>query len=396
MFSHSSKLRQLLSIVLCCAAFSIYFALPALGVPKSVPLWEYNTINDRWLGAVIVPDDPPGWEGKIPQSEIKKIREAGELINKFAFKLYPLMAADIEGNILFSPYNLAMTLIREYEGADGRTKRELKKILAINGGLVKNFAHLDEIIKKTPEDRGEFYSAGENTYFKSDWEFPFYNYEEWYKLTEMTKSDFHKPNGEIQTIGIMYQYQRVKYYEDDAVKSFEFPFVDRYYSYIIILPKSRRDERRVGETLTYEKYLSLISKQKDRNLIVRIVDTKINSQYSFDNWLDILGVSRVEKGKLKQKNVINIYGGEQSRAVRTFWDTCFISGPAIRVNAFGETGQPSPHIYEGWDKLYNFNVDKKFFPTHSFIYFIVDNRSGAILLMGRYCGREQNENILSW
>lgn len=131
---HHKGLKLLLSIVLCCAAFSTYFALPALGVPKSVPLWAHDKIDSRWCGASSVPDEPPGWEGKIPQSEIKKIRESGELINKFAFKLYPLMAADIEGNILFSPYNLTMTLIREYEGADGRTKRELKKILAINSG----------------------------------------------------------------------------------------------------------------------------------------------------------------------------------------------------------------------------------------------------------------------
>ena len=38
----------------------------------------------------------------------------------------------------------------------------------------------------------------------------------------------------------------------------------------------------------------------------------------------------------------------------------------------------------------------QFYPLSPYLYFIVDNRSGAILLMGRYCGREQNENILSW
>ncbi|WP_455600275.1 serpin family protein, partial [Cloacibacillus sp.] len=241
-------------------------------------------------------------------------------------------------------------------------------------------------------------------YFKSDWEFPFYNYEEWYKFTKTTKFDFHKPNSEIQTIGIMSQYQRVKYYEDSAVKSFEFPFVDRYYSYVIILPKNIWGVRQMEKTLTYKRYLALLSKQKDRNLMVRIVDTKVTSKYCFDSWLNILGVNGVGEDELNQKNIINLYGGKQSRAVETSWNTMNFMTGFPPINAFGESEEKYNASVEEWYAMVkkskeqaekSYNVEKNFYPLSPYLYFIVDNRSGAILLMGRYCGREQNENILS-
>lgn len=363
MLSHNDKLRRLLLIFLCALAFGARFAAPAIGVvPYSV---HWKRVDSRWKrGEGYVPDEPPGWKGKISQSDITKIRKAGASINKFAFELYPLMAADAGGNVLFSPYNLAMTLIEEYKEANKKTRRELKKALFLYSGALDDFTLLAGIIQETPEDRGDFRSDSAKTYFKSDWEFPFYNYEEWYKLGAAYK--FRKPSGKTEPLKVMEQSQRLKYYEDDRVKSFEFPFVDRYYSYIIILPKDGWDERRIRETLTYKKYLSLLSKQKDKNLFVSIVDTKITSRYDFSGWLNSLGIKGVKEDKLKQENIIDIYGGEQSRAVMTRWSTRFFYGPMSR---------------EELKKLYPFNVDYNFSPTSPFVYFIVDNRSGAILLI---------------
>ncbi|MEG1912736.1 MAG: serpin family protein [Cloacibacillus sp.] len=408
MFLPNKKQRRLLSVIMLVLYFLALggaFVTPALSVPKSVPSWKWNQIQSRWMrGEVYVPDEPPGWEGKISQSDIKKIRRAGVSINKFAFKLYPLMAGDAEGNILFSPYNLAMTLVQEYRSADRKTRRELKRALSINGDSIDDFALLAQIIEDTPEDRGDFCSDGKDVFFKSDWEFPFNNYEEDFK-TSLERADFYKPNGELQSIDIMFQDQRLKYYENSTIKSFEFPFVDRYYSYIILLPREGWDERRMRDTLNYKKYLSLLSKQTDKNLIVRIVDTKITSQYDFSSWLNTLGIKGGEREKLKQKNVINIYGGEQSRAVNTFWSTMLIRGTRAFYAAFAHPPL-SPQEIEKIEKLikkdqedlkkeYPYNLDGGFYPTHPFVYFIVDNRSGAILLMGRYCGKEDSPNIVS-
>lgn len=409
MFLSNKKQRRLLSVImlaLCFLALGGAFAAPALSVPKSVPSWKWNQIQSRWMrGEVYVPDEPPGWEGKISQSDIEKIRRAGVSINKFAFKLYPLMAGDAEGNILFSPYNLAMTLVQEYRSADRKTRRELKRALSINGDSIDDFALLAQIIEDTPEDRGDFCLNGDEVFFKSDWEFPFYNYEEDYFRTSLERADFYKPNGEVQCIDIMFQHQRLKYYENSSIKSFEFPFVDRYYSYIILLPREGWDERRMRDTLSYKKYLSLLSKQTDKNLIVRIADTKITSQYDFSNWLNTLGIKGVKREKLKQKNVINIYGGEQSRAVDTSWSTMRIRGSRAFFAGFVFPGDPPPSQQkiekmieedrESRKTMYPFNLDGKFYPTHPFVYFIVDNRSGAILLMGRYCGKEDSPNIVS-
>ncbi|MDO5114765.1 MAG: serpin family protein [Synergistaceae bacterium] len=353
-------------------------------------------------GEVYVPDEPPGWEGKISQSDIKKIRMAGVSINRFAFDLYPLMAADIRGNILFSPYNLVMTLVNEYKAANERTRGKLRRVLRIDGSSIKNFALLDRIIKNTPEDRGEVNFDGKKTYFKADWEFPFYNYEWIFKIAGAAKPRFYKADGEICTVDIMKQNQRLKYYEDERIKSFEFPFVDRYYSYIIILPKRQSGVRGVEISMSYEKYLDLLAKQADKNLEVQIVDTKITALYDFSCWLNTLGINGLKGEKLEQKSVLDIYGGEQSRAVETRWPPFSIINGRFMIVPPGTP--PSPQEIEKRrkeeqerreERNKRYNVDRNFYPTHPFVYFIVDNRSGAILLMGRYCGKEDSPNIVS-
>ncbi|MCD8163749.1 MAG: hypothetical protein LUE09_10070 [Synergistaceae bacterium] len=299
------------------------------------------------------------------------------------------MANDIKGNILFSPYNLVMTLMEEYDRANRQTKDRLEKILYLDKDTKENLKLLAEIVNNTPEDSGKFYSSAEKTYFMSDWEFPFYIYENFMKHLEdrFSKVDFYKNEIEKCRVGMMTQSQRVKYYEDCDIKSFEFPFIDRYYSYIIILPKEKWNVRHIERTLSFEKYTLLALKQSDKNLHVRIVDTRISSSYDFSYLLEDSRKKRGEGKKIRQTNIFKLYGGEPSRAIPTLWHEP-MNGGKFEMFPLGDI--------EHFPRIDRFKVDYDFKPEHPFLYFVVDNRSGAILLMGRYCGREQNENILSW
>ena len=164
----------------------------------------------------------------------------------------------------------------------------------------------------------------------------------------------------------MRQDQRVRYCEDGEVKSFEFPFIDRYYSYIVILPQRKHGVREIESKLSFGRFKYLLANQRDRNIEVRLAETKVSSSYDFGGRLAMLGLSSLADTRPRQINKFDLYGGEQLRASSNTWRVLRLWSPV-------PTEDP-------------FNVDRSFKPDHPFIYFVVDNRSGAIMFMGRYSG----------
>ena len=88
----------------------------------------------------------------------------------------------------------------------------------------------------------------------------------------------------------------------------------------------------------------------------------------------MLEIPQLNGNIIYQRNNINIYGGEPSRAVDTEWTFLGILGGSDK---------------DRQEMIKTANVNRSFSPTHPFIYFIVDNRSGAIMFMGRFAGNEK-------
>lgn len=189
------------------------------------------------------------------------------------------------------------------------------------------------------------------------------------------KKPFTDINKNNLIIDFMNKKSIYKYYEDSLIQSVLIPYKCNQFSMLVLLPKGNIDLPNFENNLNND-YFSRIIKNSNFNLIeLSIPKYKIESEVSLGNTLKRMGCSdmftdsadfsNTSDSKLKvdviiHKTFIEIDEEKTEAAAVT---------AVIRVRGGGSLKEPEYKI---------FNAD------HPFMFIIIDNRTNAILFMGRF------------
>ncbi|MBS3776172.1 MAG: serpin family protein [Bacteroidales bacterium] len=368
----------------------------------------------------------------------QEINEAAQGNNRFAFDLFEEVQKEGE-NVFFSPYSISSALAMTYTGAKGDTQKEMQQVFGfsedkkaqakhyhllnkhldtLNEERVQlnvanslwcqqNFEFLDEFLNinknyyqaglervdfrnNHPEARRKINEWVEREtnhkisdlitedmlnpsvrmvlanaiYFKGMWEYPFdksKNRPEVFYVSEKRKT--HVP--------FMRRSVSVEYYEDELAQVIELPYSGKDLSMMILLPQEVFGIGQLESKLDAELYEEYQESMFTKKVELWLPKFKAETQYNLNDPLINLGMkSAFSKGA--------DFSGMTGRK------ELFISDVAhkafIEVNEEGTEAAAATGAVMSKSSL----VKKvEFKADHPFIYLIKDNRTNAILFMGR-------------
>ncbi|MEQ8789632.1 MAG: serpin family protein [Pirellulaceae bacterium] len=381
----------------------------------------------------------------VPRADITPdTRKVADSVNALAFDLYGRLSKS-DGNLFFSPASISSALAMTYAGAAGGTEKEMATVLHFGAtGLArkpfheafgtltsllnssnerggyelttanrlwgqKSFAFRDDFLALTREQYGaelktvdfaqseaarreinrwveeqtrdkivDLIPSGvlneytrlvltNAVYFNGAWEHEF--------SKEATKdAPFHLANGDEIATKMMHQQQDFRYAAVDGVQALQLPYVGYEISMIVLLPEKRDGLAALEEKLSAENVDRWIGALRKREVRLQLPKFKLTSQFQLSSELKALGMttafsdgadfSRMATGEpLRISEVlhkafvdVNEQGTEAAAAT------------AVLIEA---TAAPIPQ------EPVDFRAD------HPFVFLLRDNRTGAILFLGR-------------
>ncbi len=367
-------------------------------------------VRNRYKGA---PEPPPEWVSSMAPEDLARARRAAGRCNDFGFALYRSLERETEGNVLLAPYPLWRELNRfeEGRGAEGPYLVEpgdfqaLENILEITP---PEAASLDMELSRdaSPQDgRTSLFS------FEGNWEFPFHPYTlngHW--GSNRYTISFDRGEGKIEKTPVLIMKQRAWYYEDDRMQALRYPYYKRYYTFLIMVPKKEGDLADLERELSQEKLQALFEKMEEKNLIIRLPHFSAALAYpDLAPFYAALGLSPKEEKALprSQKSCFGVALGDTTRSVMTFgWGTApwWLNSPPTFLyahlspqspdllrqlkNAAEESIQHMDAVAASYHMM-----EDRFFPSRPLIYGVVHLPTGMVMLLGRYAGEEEGENL---
>lgn len=211
-------------------------------------------------------------------------------------------------------------------------------------------------------------------YFMGEWQDPF-------QKTKTKERNFHSLSKEKVKMDFLNKESRLDYYENEDMQCVGIPYNCNEFSMVILLPKKRFGIITLEEKLTAE-YFSTINLYPASEVILSMPKFRIESEvrpisnieamgYSemFSDHADFSGMSdtTLKIGSIIHKTFIEVNEARTEAAAVT---------EVEMVVTGGGGGQPAEPPQP---KIFNAN--------HSFVFLIVDNRSKAILFIGRVTGK---------
>ncbi len=365
------------------------------------------------------------------QNESKKYLKDATPLNSYSFDLYHKVRKEKE-NILLSPLSSYYALLLAYEGAEGQTREEFEKVLYIEGISKKtinslllpladtlqgyqisnaiwrdnnmvlkekyertvtrkysseikqtNFKNKEIavseingwIAEKTNNKIQEAINSGHikdstsiviaNTvYLKGEWQNKFDR--------KNTKSGTFFASHENQyRVAFMHITETLPYYENDLFQFISKPYQNSHLSFCIILPKSLFGITEIEERMNTDSLKKILEEVQLANTKVSIPKLKLESNWNLTNALKEMGITTAFSNKsdfsaisdtlLTLENIIH------NTVIEV--DEEKTEAAAATLGTFWVRGISSYHV---------FNAD------HPFLFFVIDNRSKAILFIGRY------------
>ncbi len=346
--------------------------------------WVYR----RYKG---VPDPPPEWVSSMAPEDLARARRAAGRCNDFGFALYRSLERETEGNVLLAPYPLWRELNRfeEGRGAEG-------PYLAESG----DFQALEKILGSTPLEaasldmelsRESSHQDGRTSLFsfEGNWEFPFHPYTlnvHW--GSNRYTISFDRGEGKIEKTPVLIMKQRAWYYEDHRMQALRYPYYKRYYTFLIMVPKKEGDLADLERELNQEKLQALFGKMEEKNLVIRLPHFSATLAYpDLAPFYAALGLSSEEEKGLprSQRNRFEVALGDTTRSVMTF-------GWGIPPWIMGGSQEECMRMMDDIAASYHMMEDR-FFPSRPLIYGVVHLPTGMVMLLGRYAGEEEGENL---
>jgi serpin B len=360
--------------------------------------------------------------------------------NCFAFDLYARLSQE-KSNLFFSPHSISNALAMTYDGARGNTAIEMKNVLHFpfdQNGLDPAFADLIRQLQEgkdkakyelvlanrlfgqkdydflpsflkvqrdfyaAPLEEVDFIRATEAArktinswverqtddkiqdlikpgiltvdtrlvlanaiYFKAAWQRPF-------DINRTAAEKFFVPPDNTVKVPTMHANVRANFFKTDSFSVLELPYEDRQLSMVLFLPQE------VGGLADFEKQLNIANLQKwlaeltDHEVTVALPKFKLTCEFQLNEVLKTLGMRDAFNPRRAD------FSGMTTR------DGLFIS--AVVHKAFidlNEAGTEAAAATAGVIALRSLPSPGTFRADHPFVYLIKDNRTGAILFLGR-------------
>lgn len=369
--------------------------------------------------------------------------------NQFAIDLYRQLAKE-KGPIFFSPYSISTALAMAYTGARGDTAAEMAKTLHFNlpldqlagdfgaaqqqliaaapaGGYQFRIANrlwgadgykfLDSFLKITLDDfRAELMQldfehqteqarstinswVAQQTndkikdliptgvltsdtklvltnaiYFKGDWAAPF-------NKDETEKQPFHVTAQNTADVDTMYQQKHFRLAQTDGAALLELPYKGRQLSMIVILPKAIDGLPALEKSLSADNYTHWLGRLRSQNVRVWLPKFSAAKDFELGDTLSAMGMPSAFSPTAAD------FSGMDGQ--RDLFISKVIHKAFVTVDESGTEAAAATAITMRPTAVFRPEQPAEFKADHPFIYLLRDNRSGAVLFMGRYLGPTQ-------
>ena len=203
-------------------------------------------------------------------------------------------------------------------------------------------------------------------YFKGDWHLKFDE-----KLT--SSNDFYGVNDKVVQTSFMTKSADLhKYYENNEVQVLELPYKGASTSMIIVLPRFKGDLQTIEEQLSVKTYKNWLSSMTQRPVIVSLPKFNLKLQYDLRSTFRRMGL---KEPFTDAANFDNMTASNDLKLTKVYHQS-FIIVSESGTEATGATGvigtvkgpQPAPAYFNA---------------NQPFLFIIKDNKTDAILFMGR-------------
>jgi len=374
-------------------------------------------------------------------------RTAVSAVNQFSVSLYKQLNQR-EGNLFFSPYSISSALAMTYAGAQGDTAKEMAKVLfflygqkgfnedfaTLNSDLEaigqkgdveiniadslwaeQSFSFKDDFLNLIKEDykseinKADFKNnsalaaqaintwAEQKTnsrikgliapgvlndltrlvlvnaiYFKGKWD-------EEFKKEDTKPAPFYTDATASTPVDLMCKKGSFKYAEDDLCQILEIPYKGNDLSMLIFLPQAKDGLSQMESVFSYE-YLTLFQLQMPaKDVLLYLPKFKLEQQFSLNDNLKKMGMLLAFDDKAADfSGMADLIPGQ------LLYISDVIHKAFVEVNEEGTEAAAATAVV-GVEAGYQTSSPKTVFRAdHPFIFLIKDNKTGAILFLGRY------------
>lgn len=367
----------------------------------------------------------------------EKVKDLANRINDFSISLYREIIQKESGNIFFSPLSIEFALVIAYEGAKGKTKEEMERVLNLPSNETarrSSFARIFNLLNKNGEyelslanalwiQKGypilEEYRKTIERYYPADvYRVDFVNdpdgavseINEW--VSERTKGkinkilngvsrmtrviitnaiyfkgkwlhqfeksktqlmEFYVTKDKAVKVQMMHTKEEFPYTETKDFQLLEMPYKGNEISMIVILPKKVDGLKNIEEKINASLLRSLLSKLSEREVIVYFPKFKFEKEYDIAGYLQKMGMKYAFEPGLADFSGIS---GRKDIFISKIKHKAY-----VKVDEEGTEAAAATVVVGVMGAV---PVRETIFRAdHPFIFFIIDKRTGVILFMGR-------------
>lgn len=400
--------------------------------------------EDREAAAGLhAPSQEPG------ESQLKGLSAVVQGNNRFAFDLYARLRSATPGNLFFSPYSISTAFAIAHAGAAGETRRQLAKSLhftlpelELNQAMLelrealltakgvelrtanalwrqkgdpfhaefletirKHYsAELDalDFARDTEAARREINEWARNAtegrirdllapgaldpqaalvlanavYFKADWRYKFL-------LNNTGDAPFHLSSDSTVVVPRMYQRGWFGYRATEDLQVLEMPYAKGELSMLLLLPKEIDGLAELEKKLTKANLPGWTEGLQEQTVIVYLPRFKITSQWSLKDALEALGMTTAFDAR--KADFSRVSPGE------SLYISVAVHKAHVELNEEGTVAAAATAVVESKFDMSSGKPREPpvFRADHPFSFLIRDNRSGAVLFLGRVMNPQQ-------
>ncbi len=369
--------------------------------------------------------------------------DSSNSLNSYSFDLYRETKVDNE-NLFLSPLSTYYALLVAYEGSENKTKHEFEKVLYLkNSGSLKNdynhnlasksdscsgfrvsnaiwldkslqverrfrksvsdkyfsdfkrteFADKESAVSeinswvsdKTNRRINEIVSAEDinkdtkllisnAVYFKGEW------LNKFEKRKTISAPFFTSVENQYQ-VDFMRNVESLQYFENEAYQFISKPYKNSDLSFCIILPKKLFDIEEIEKKMNADFFKEILDSAYSAKTSLSIPKLKLKSSYELSNALKNAGLKSAFNSEADFSGITKETPLMIGQVLHKTWielDEEKTEAAAATAVVIKITGQASHKVFKA---------------DHPFVFFIIDNRSRAILFIGRYIKPVRSEKI---
>jgi serpin B len=393
-------------------------------------------------------------EAGASEGDLSREIRAAKSVNAFAFDLYRELAKAKDRDIFFSPQNVSAAFAMIFPGAEAATEREFRRVFHYDDESAADMGALHKFLNGIPPEAGtlsaansvwpaqdlEMYAsyldlikqyfdveitpldyetnpggakdiinnwAEEKTngkiqnlideletatrmvlvsaiYFNAEWE-------EIFPERNTKKEPFYKIDGtEIKT-DLMNKIGQELYFEAETLQAVRLFYKYDGYSMLVLLPKKRGDVENLEKSLSTDAFEEILRPENmTRNLEVNLFLPKFTVETQYEE----MGKTLCAMG-LKESFSSNARFPKLAKEPLTI--DRVIHKAFVDVSEEGTEAAAATAVtwkMSGGFEFAPFRRQVIFRADHPFIYFILENRTNAILFMGRYMGPRERRTAM--